>query len=78
MEKLLLKINNPETYQHLLWLLKRFDKGEVEIIESTDIFERNKSVLHQELKRIDSDESMMMDIEEFDQELEKIISSYED
>lgn len=78
MEKLLLKINDPETYQHLLWLLKRFDKGEVEIIESTDIFERNKATLHQELKRINSGESAMMDIEEFDQELEKIISSYED
>ncbi len=77
MERLVLKINNPDTYQHLVRLLKQFDKSEVEIIEQDELFTRNRSHLQNELSNIDSGASTMMGLDELNEELEKIISKSE-
>lgn len=78
MDTLLIKVKNAETYQHLLWLLKRFDQSEIQVIEHADSFNTIKQTLQAELERIDTGKSDLMDMDDFDDELEKIIASYED
>lgn len=72
MERLVLKINNPDTYRPMARLLKQFDKSEFEIIEQDESFARNRSCLQNELRNIDAGTSTMVDLEEFNEELEKI------
>lgn len=78
MDTLHLKIKDKETYLHLMWFLQRFDPKELEIIESQESFNYVQEELQQELKKIDSGNSALMDIEELDKDLEKIIIANED
>lgn len=78
MDTLLIKVKNAETYGHLLWLLKRFDQNEIQIVEHADSFDTIKQTLQAELEQINTGKSGLMDVNEFDDELEKIIASYED
>jgi hypothetical protein len=73
MDTLQIKIKNKETYQHLMWFLKKFNREELEIIESKSSFEYIQEELQHELHELDSGNSTLMDIEDLDKELEKII-----
>jgi hypothetical protein len=78
MESIHIKIKDKETYQHLMWFLKKFSKNELQVIEAKDSFKSIQNELRKELKEMDSGSMDMMDLEEFDKELDDIIAHYED
>ena len=78
MDSIHIKIKDEETYQHLMWFLKKFNKDELQIVEAKDSFKSVQNELRKELKGMDSGSMDMMELEEFDRELEDIIAQYED
>lgn len=77
MTTLHLKIKDPETLKHLMWFLKRFDQNELQVIKSGQDFDFVREELHIELEAMDKGQSELINIEDLDQELEKIIFRYE-
>ena len=77
MENIHLKVSTREAYKDLMEFLGKFDKNELEIIPDSD-FERQKANLQKELEAIEEGNSDLMDLEEYDSYLEKVISEYED
>jgi hypothetical protein len=68
---------NEKAHNELISFLKKFKKGEVEIISETFEFLENKKFLHAELNEILSGEAAFIDIEEAESKLESIIQKYE-
>jgi len=77
MENIHLKVSTKEAYKDLMEFLEKFDKNELEIIPDSD-FEKQKANLQKELEAIEEGNSDLMDIEEYDSYLEKVINEYED
>ncbi|MBZ9630661.1 hypothetical protein LB465_07705 [Salegentibacter sp. LM13S] len=77
MENLHLKINDRQAYKDLMQFLEKYSKQELEIISVTD-FKKQKEELDKELEAIDNGDSDLMDIDEYDSYLEKVINEYED
>ncbi|MBO2545868.1 MULTISPECIES: hypothetical protein [Salegentibacter] len=77
MENIHLKVSTREAYKDLMEFLEKFDKNELEIIPDSD-FEKQKANLQKELEAIEEGNSDLMDLEEYDSYLEKVISEYED
>jgi len=77
MENIHLKVSTKEAYKDLMEFLEKFDKNELEIIPDSD-FEKQKANLQKELEAIEEGNSDLMDIEEYDSYLEKLINEYED
>ncbi len=77
MENIRLKVSTKEAYNDLMEFLEKFDKNEFEIIPDSD-FERQKANLQKELEAIEEGNSDLMDVEEYDSYLEKVINEYED
>ncbi|WP_339649691.1 hypothetical protein [uncultured Salegentibacter sp.] len=77
MENIHLKVSTREAYKDLMEFLEKFDKNELEIIPDSD-FEKQKANLQKEWKAIEEGNSDLMDLEEYDSYLEKVISEYED
>jgi len=77
MENIHLKVSTKEAYKDLMQFLERFSKQELEIIPDSD-FEKQKANLRKELEAIEEGNSDLMDIEEYDSYLEKVINEYED
>ena len=77
MENIHLKVSTREAYKDLMEFLEKFDKNELEIIPDSD-FEKQKANLQKELEAIEEGNSDLMDIEEYDSYLEKVINEYED
>ena len=77
MENIRLKVSTKEAYKDLMEFLEKFDKNELEIIPDSD-FETQKANLQKELEAIEEGNSDLMDVEEYDSYLEKVINEYED
>jgi hypothetical protein len=77
MDSIYIKIKDKETYQHLMLFLKKFSKKELQIMEAKDSFKSVQNELRKDLKEMDSGSMNMMELEEFDKELEDIIAHYE-
>jgi len=75
MENIHLKVSTREAYKDLMEFLEKFDKNELEIIPDSD-FEKQKAELEKELEAIENGDSYLMDIEEYDSYLEKVINEY--
>jgi hypothetical protein len=73
MENIHLKVNSKEAYKDLMQFLEKFSKNELEIISETD-FKKQKAELEKELEAIESGDSDLMDIDEYDSYLEKVLS----
>ncbi len=73
----------PNVKDKIIAFLKSFSKNELHIIEEEKpiiedkSFEAYRDRLHLEVKRIESGESKLYDIDELDAMLEKIIAEYE-
>ena len=76
MHSIRLNINN-KIYDNLMWLLKRFNAHELEIIDETDQFESLKAYLHSELKSIESGKAEFLDIEQLELALEESLKKHE-
>lgn len=77
MTNLHLKVKDPETLKHLMWFLKKFDYNELQVIQSEQEFDFVREELQKELEAVDIGQSELIDVEDLDQELEKIIFRYE-
>jgi len=72
MQTLHLKVSD-KIYDNLLWLLSKFSKEEIEIIDDDD-FATTQKYLQNELKEIDAGEAKFYSQEQLDKRLDK----YED
>jgi len=77
MKTLHIKVRNKETYDHLLWFLEKFNEDEIQFLEGKTTFTSIKKDLNEELRAIDSEESTLMELDEFDKELDEIITKNE-
>lgn len=75
MGNLLLKIKNKAAYEQVMAFLKDFDGEKLEVV--SDTFDSSRKELHSELSAIDAGTSEMKSLDDFDEELERIISEYE-
>lgn len=76
MQTIRLRIND-RIYKNILWLLGKFDKEELQIIEEDEQFISTKAYLNKELERLDLEEETLLDIDDVDDELESTIKQYE-
>lgn len=73
----------PSVKEKLIEFLNSFSKNDLHIVEEDKAFGENKAfieyrdLLHLEVKKIESGESKLYDIDELDAMLEKTISKYE-
>lgn len=77
MDTIRIKIKNKETYSHLMWFLKKFDKDELQMVEEENSFDSIKKQLHEELESIDNGKSTLTPLDEYEKELDQLISSHE-
>jgi len=74
-----LKLHISDTvYEKLLWLLRKLDKTEVEIIHEDSMYNSNKTYLTKELDALIVHESEFISIEELQHSINSTISKYED
>lgn len=77
MQTIRLRIHD-SVYKKIMWLLKRFDKNEIEVIKENDEFISVQEYLKNELETIDSGKAEFLSLEQLDDELESTIKKYED
>jgi hypothetical protein len=78
MNTLHIKIKNEETYQHLIWFLRKLDQEEIQFVEGKNTFSSVQEQLENEIYAIDSGESTLMELDEFDKRLDEIIAGNDD
>ncbi len=76
MQTIRLRVNE-KIYNNLMWLLSRFNREEIQIIEENEDYIAVKEYLEKELEKIDKDQTNFITLDELDSELEKRISKYE-
>jgi hypothetical protein len=77
MHTLILHISDT-VYEKLLWLLRKFDKTEVEIIHEDLMYNSNKAYLTKELDALIVHESEFISTEELQHSINSTILKYED
>lgn len=77
MQTIRLRIHD-SVYSKIMWLLKRFNKNEIEVIKENDEFISVQDYLKKELETIDSGTAEFLSLEQLDNELESTIKKYED
>lgn len=76
MHTIRLKIND-KVYDKILWLLSKFSKHEVEIINEDAEFFENQKYLEKELGEIISGDAKFIEMDEAEQQLENVIKQHE-
>jgi len=76
MHTIRLRIND-KIYKNLIWLLGKFNKEELQIIEENDQFTSVQDYLKKELVKLDEGKEELIDLDDIDQELERTIKKYE-
>ncbi|MFP5436599.1 MAG: hypothetical protein ACLGH8_02325 [Bacteroidia bacterium] len=74
METIHLRVNS-KVYEHVMWLLKQFDRNDVEIV--SEEFLRNKAELEEDLRKINAGEMKMYSLEEFEKETDELLKKHE-
>ncbi len=77
MQTIKLRVND-RIYKNILWLLGKFDKEELQIIEEDTQYILAKDYLGKELQKLIKGEEKLLDIDEVNSELENTIKQYED
>ncbi len=76
MQTIRLRVND-KVYEKLIWLLKKFNKTDIEIISEDENFLKDKAYLQRELNEIDNGKAVFYSLEELEDELDKVISKHE-
>ena len=76
MHTITLKIHD-KVYKHFIWLLSRFSKDEIEIIDEDKSFLKIQSELQMELDEINEGKAKYYTIEELEERLESKIRKHE-
>jgi hypothetical protein len=64
-------------YQNLMWLLGKFSKEEIQVIEENGAFLSVKEYLSSQLAEAERDSAGYMDIDQLDEALEATLRKYE-
>ena len=72
MHTIQLKISD-KVYDKFIWLLNKFSKDEVEIVENDSNFYANKQYIENQLKEINEGRATYLTQEEFEKRLDDII-----
>ncbi len=72
MHTIQLKISD-KVYDKFIWLLNKFSKDEVEIVENDSNFYANKQYIENQLKEINEGRATYLSQEEFEKRLDDII-----
>ncbi|CAN5165180.1 hypothetical protein BH23BAC2_BH23BAC2_27250 [soil metagenome] len=73
MKSLHIKIKSDETYDHLMWFLRKLDQEELQFVEGKNTFSTVQEQLLNEIQATDSGESTLMELDEFDKKLDELI-----
>jgi|TARA_R100000027_G_scaffold62371_1_gene54427 hypothetical protein len=76
MQTIRLRVND-KVYEKLVWLLKKFNKTDIEIISEDENYLKDKAYLQRELNEIDNGKAVFYSLEELEDELDKVISKHE-
>lgn len=76
MQTIRLRVND-NVYKNLIWLLKRFSKDELEIIEEDEEFLSVQEGLNKSLEEVEQGNEEFIDLQQLDNDLEASISKYE-
>lgn len=76
METMHINIKKKEVYQQVLQFLKQFDESDLQYIEEKDIV-RIREELQNELTAIEEGSSELVDLNDYEQELEIRLTRYE-
>ena len=76
MQTIRLRVND-KVYEKLIWLLKKFNKTDIEIISEDENYLKDKAYLQRELNEIDNGKAVFYSLEELEDELDKVISKHE-
>ena len=68
---------NDKIYERLMWLLGKFSKDDVEIIQEDPAFADNKSYLETELNEMVDGKAKFVTLEDAEQRLENVIRKHE-
>lgn len=60
-----------------LWLLSRFNKNEVQIINELSEFDINKKKVHSDYQKLVKGQTKLYSLEDIEKELDDIIAQYE-
>ncbi len=76
MQTVRLRVND-RVYEKVLWLLSKFNKDEIEVIQETDDFVNNSNYLAKELNEILTGQAKFIELDEAEKRLETIIKKHE-
>lgn len=76
MQTIRLRVND-KVYEKLVWLLKKFNKTDIEIISEDENYLKDKAYLQRELNEIDNGKAVFYSLEDLEDELDKVISKHE-
>jgi len=77
MQTIKLKVND-DIYDKLIWLLGKFGKDEIEIINESSDYSVTKKYLESELEEIESGKANFLTVNETEVRLENVIKKHED
>lgn len=77
MHTIRLRIND-KIFNHFLWLLQRFGKDEIEIINEDHEYQSVQEYLKEELQLLEEGKQEYLTPEELDKHLEQTINKHED
>ncbi len=76
MQTIRLRVNN-KVYKHLMKILSKFNKEEIQVITEDDKFISIQNYLEKELAKVEDGSAEYIDIDELDKFLEDTIRKYE-
>jgi hypothetical protein len=76
MQTVRLKIND-KVYDKVMWLLRKFNRNEIEIIVDDSTYNENQEYLQNELDEINSGKAKFQSIDELESRLDNAIRKHE-
>lgn len=76
MQTIRLRVSD-KIYNNFMWLLRRFNKDEIQVIKEDKDFIEVSEYLQQELENLEKGKSAFISIDELDNDLENTIKKYE-
>lgn len=76
MQTIRLKISD-KVFKNFMWLLKKFNKEEIQVINEDENYLSVKEYLHKELDALEKNSNEFIDVDQLEEGLEKTIQKHE-